>query len=218
LTFKIFEPQEKDMTDQKRPAPVGEPIHEILGHRWSPRAFAPRAVEPEKLRSLFEAARWSASTMNSQPWFYIIAPKDTEPENFQRALDCLVELNQGWAKNAPVLGFSVARTNFEKNGQHNRHALHDTGGASANLGAEAAHLGLQVHQMGGIDQEKVRRAFGVPDEYEVVAGMAIGYPGDPESLPEALRQREVGPRQRKELDSFVFSGHWGQPSPLVAKR
>ena len=91
------------MTDNRRPAPVGEPIHEILSYRWSPRAFAPRAVEPEKLRSLFEAARWAASTGNSQPWFYIVAAKDSQPENFQRALECLVELNQGWAKNAPVL-------------------------------------------------------------------------------------------------------------------
>jgi nitroreductase len=205
------------MTDKTRPAPAGEPIHEILGHRWSPRAFAPRAVEPEKLRSLFEAARWAASTTNSQPWFYIVAPKATEPENFQRALDCLVELNQAWAKNAPVLAFSVARTTFERNGQPNRHALHDTGAASSNLSTEAANLGLQVHQMGGIDQEKVRRTFGVPDGYEVVAGIAIGYPGEPESLPEALRQREMGPRQRKALDSFVFSGSWGQPSPLVTK-
>jgi nitroreductase len=205
------------MTDKTRPAPVGEPIHEILSHRWSPRAFAARPVEPEKLRSLFEAARWAASTGNSQSWFYIVAPKDTEPENFQRALECLVELNQAWAKNAPVLAFSLARPSFE-NGKPNRHALHDTGAASANLCAEAASLDLQVHQMAGIDAEKVRRTFAVPEGYDVVAGMAIGYPGDPQSLLEPLRQREIGPRERKPLDSFVFSGSWGQSSPLVTKR
>jgi nitroreductase len=206
------------MTDSRRPAPVGEPIHEILSHRWSPRAFDARAVEPEKLRSIFEAARWAGSCANAQPWFFIVAPKSTEPENFQRALEGLVEQNQSWARNAPVLAFSVARMNFEQ-GDHkpNRHAFHDVGQATANLALEATNLGLQIHQMAGIDTEKVRRTFGVPEGYEVVAGMAIGYPGDPQSLPEQLRQREAGPRQRKPLDSFVFSGSWGQTSPLVSK-
>jgi len=205
------------MTDNRRPAPVGEPIHEILSHRWSPRAFDSRAVEPEKLRSLFEAARWASSCTNAQPWFFIVTDKHSDPENFQRALECLVELNQAWVKNAPVLAFSVARLNFE-NGKPNRHAWHDVGQASTNLAIEAAHLGLQIHQMAGIDPEKARQTFGVPEGYEVVAGIAIGYPGDPQSLPDALREREVGPRVRKPLDSFVFSGTWGQPSPLVTKR
>jgi nitroreductase len=206
------------MTDMKRPAPADEPIHEILRHRWSPRAFEPRPVEPEKLRRLFEAARWAPSTANSQPWFFIVADKYTDPENFQRALDGLVEQNRSWARNAPVLAFSVARLNFEQGDKPNRHALHDLGQAVANLAAEAASLDLQIHQMAGIDAEKVRRTFGVPDGYEVVAGMAIGYPGDPQSLPEQLRQRETGPRQRKALDSFVFSGSWGRPSPIVTNR
>ncbi len=205
------------MTDTVRPAPTDEPIHELLRHRWSPRAFDSRAIEPEKLRSLFEAARWASSCTNAQPWFYIVAAKNDDPEGFQRALEGLVELNQGWAKNAPVLAFSVARLNFE-NGKPNRHALHDVGAATANLSLEATSLGLQVHQMAGIDPEKVRRTFGVPEGYEVVAGFALGYPGDPQSLPEPLRQRETGPRVRKPLDSFVFSGSWGQPSPLVTKR
>jgi nitroreductase len=205
------------MTDKRRPAPVGEPIHEILSHRWSPRAFDNRAVEPEKLRSLFEAARWASSCTNAQPWFFIVADKHSDPESFQRALECLVELNQAWVKNAPVIAFSVARLNFE-NGKLNRHAWHDVGQASTNLAIEATHLGLQIHQMAGIDAEKAQRAFGVPQGYEVVAGMAIGYPGDPQSLPDQLREREVGPRVRKPLDSFVFSGTWGQPSPLVIKR
>jgi nitroreductase len=204
------------MTDMRRPAPVNEPINEVLSHRWSPRAFDSRAVEPAKLRSLFEAARWAASCANAQPWFFIVAPRVSEPENFQRALECLVEQNQGWAKSAPVLGFSVARANFE-NGKPNHHAVYDVGAAAANLCAEAASLDLQVHQMAGIDAEKVRRTFGVPEGYDVMAGMALGYPGDPQSLPEPLRQREIAPRVRKPLDSFVFSGSWGQASPLVAR-
>lgn len=189
-------------------AETSAPIHDVLRHRWSPRAFDSRPVEPEKLRSLFEAARWAASSFNAQPWFFIVATKN-DPENFKRVLECFVEFNQGWAKNAPVVALSVAGLKFEHNGQPNRHAFHDVGQAAANLALQAAALGLQIHQMAGIDPEKARKIFKIPEGYEAVAGIAIGYPGDPDSLPEQLRKRELEPRSRKPLSSFVFTGDWG---------
>jgi len=202
------------MNELKRPAETSAPIHDILSYRWSPRAFDSRAVEPEKLRSLFEAARWAASSYNAQPWSYIVAAKDNR-ENFERVLESFGEFNQNWAKHAPVLALSVARLRFEHNGQPNRHALHDVGQASANLAAQASALGLQIHQMAGIDPEKARKIFGVPEGYEVVAGIALGYPGDPASLPNELRERELARRERKPLDSFVFTGGWGKTSRIV---
>lgn len=204
------------MTSSARPASVSAPIHEIISHRWSPRAFEDRAVELDKVRSLFEAARWAASSYNAQPWFFIVAAKD-DPENYKRVLDCFVEFNQGWAMNAPVLAISVARTTFE-DGRTNRHALHDVGQAAASLAIEATALGLQVHQMAGIIPEKARQVFGIPEGYEAVAGIALGYPGDPASLPGQLKDRELAPRSRKPLDSFVFTGKWGETSPLVAAK
>jgi nitroreductase len=202
------------MSARQKPAPTAAPIHEILSHRWSPRAFEPRAVEPDKLRSLFEAARWAASSYNAQPWFFIVGTKD-DPANFQRVLDCFVEFNQGWAKHAPVVALSVARLKFEHNGQPNRHAFHDVGQAAANLALQAAALGLQIHQMAGIEPEKARATFAIPDGYDAVAGIALGYPGDPASLPDSLRERELAPRQRNPLSSFVFTGTWGTASPIV---
>jgi nitroreductase len=196
-----------------RPASVSSPIHEIISHRWSPRAFENRAVEPEKLRSLFEAARWAASSYNAQPWYFIVATKD-DAENYKRILDSFVEFNQGWAANAPVIAISVARTTFD-DGRPNRHAFHDVGQAAANLAVEATALGLQVHQMAGIIPDKARQIFGIPEGYEAVAGIALGYPGDAEVLSEPLKQRELAPRSRKALDSFVFTGKWGEPSAMV---
>src|SRR5690348_14545280 len=108
----------------RKPAQTNEPIHEVLTERWSPRAFDPRPVETEKLRALFEAARWAASCYNAQPWFFVVATKD-DAVNFQRVLSTLWDVNQGWAKNAPVIGFSAARLKFEHNGQPNRYAFHD---------------------------------------------------------------------------------------------
>lgn len=205
------------MTSSTRPAPSAEPIHDLVSHRWSPRAFADRPVEPEKLRSLFEAARWASSSFNAQPWFYIVATKD-DPANYNRVLQCFVEFNQGWAKNAPVVALSVARLKFEHNGEANRHAFHDVGAASAGLALQATSLGLQVHQMAGILPEKAREIFKIPEGYEAVAGMALGYPGDPESLPEPMKHRELAPRERKPAETFVFTGEWGKPSPIVAKK
>jgi nitroreductase len=202
------------MLSQQKPALTSAPIHEIIRQRWSPRAFENRAVEPEKLRALFEAARWAASSFNAQPWFFIVATKG-DPENFKRVLDSFVEFNQGWAKNAPVVGLTAAGLKFLHNGEPNRHAYHDVGQAATSLALQAAALGLQAHQMAGILPDKAREIFDIPAGYDAVAGFALGYPGDPSSLPDQLRERELAPRERKPLASFVFTGKWGNMSPVV---
>jgi nitroreductase len=190
------------------------PVHDLVRLRWSPRAFADRPVEPEKLRSLLEAARWAPSSYNEQPWAYLVARRE-EPEAFARLLSVLVEFNVTWARRAPVLMLSVAKLHLARNGQPNRHAFHDVGLASANLITQATAMGLFVHQMAGIQVEKAREVFVIPEGWEPVAGIALGYLGEPNSLPQALRDRELEPRSRKPLREFVFSDHWGQTSALV---
>ena len=205
------------MTALKKPAETSVPVHDLIRHRWSPRAFDGRPVEPEKLRSLFEAARWAASSYNAQPWFFIVGTKD-DPKNYEKVLESFVEFNQGWAKSAPVVALSVARMKFEHNGAANSHAFHDVGQAAANLALQATALGLQVHQMAGILPDKARELFAIPEGYDAVAGFAIGYPGDPNTLPDKLREQEHAPRSRKALESFVFTGKWGQISPIAARK
>jgi nitroreductase len=195
-------------------ADTTHPIESLLQRRWSPRAFANRPVEPEKLLSLWEAARWSASCANQQPWYFIVATQEDEAE-YTRLLSCLRENNQQWASCAPVLMVSVAKLSFDMNGQPNRYAFHDVGLAVANLIVQATALGLYVHQMAGFYPEKVRELYGVPEDFEPVAGIVLGYPGDAVTLPEDLQQRELAPRVRRPLETFVFQGAWGQISPLV---
>ena len=162
------------------PATNDFPIHELLQRRWSPRAFSEKQVPPEVLRSLFEAARWAASCFNDQPWAYLVAPKEN-PEEFARLASVLMEGNAVWASRAPVLALSLARTSFQQNNQPNRHAMHDLGAASASLTLEATARGLAVHQMAGFFADKARDLFRIPDGWEPMAAIAIGYPGDPDS-------------------------------------
>jgi len=193
------------------------PIHELLRERWSPRAFADRMVEPEELRSLLEAARWAPSSFNEQPWSFIVATKQ-HPGEYERLLSCLVEGNVRWAQHAPVLMLSVAKLAFERNQKPNRHAFHDVGLAVENLVIQGMALGLFVHQMAGFHADRALEMYGIPEGYDPVAAMVIGYLDDPGRLPDDLREREVAPRFRKPLESFVFSGQWGQPSPLVHEK
>jgi nitroreductase len=190
-----------------RTAATDHPIHELFARRWSPRALAPKPVPAALLRSLLEAARWAASAFNEQPWRFIVARREDEDE-FDTMLDCLVEGNRTWARNAGVLILTAARATYTHNDRPNRHAWHDLGQAAAHMALQATELGLVVHQMAGILPDKARQIYGVPDGYDVVTGIAVGYPGDPGDLPEALREMETSPRKRKPQAETVYRGAW----------
>jgi nitroreductase len=198
-------------------AVADHPILKLLAERWSPYGFEDRPVPEADLRSLFEAARWAASSYNEQPWNYLVATREDAPE-FERLLSCLVEANQAWAKAAPVLALGVVSLQFAKNKQDNRAAVHDLGLAAGNLSVEATARGLSVHQMIGILPDRAREIYQIPEHFEAWTAMAIGYKADPARLPDALKERDLAPRQRRPLGKFVFTGRWGQPSPLVLKR
>ena len=203
-----------DIEKLKQAAAV-EGVPEIILKRWSPRAFADKPVTSADLKAVFTGAQWAASSNNEQPWRYIVGQRgDEHGSTYSLILGTLVEFNQIWAKSAPVLILSVARTTFAKNGKPNRHALHDTGAASANLALTATALGLHTHSMAGFEPEKARAAFSIPPEFEAVAVTALGYFGDPEALEGVLHEREIEPRQRKPLSEIVFAGTWEKAAGL----
>ncbi len=190
------------------------PVHELIAGRWSPYSFDNRQVEAEDLRSLFEAVRWAPSSYNEQPWRYIIATKE-EPEEFERMLSCLLEANQVWAREAPVLALGIAKLNFDYKDKPNRAAIHDLGLAAGNLLFEATARGIYVHQMIGILPDKAKEIYKIPEGYEVMTGIAIGYAGDPDKLPDDLKERDMARRPRKPIKELIFSGKWGSVSSLV---
>lgn len=193
-----------------QPAPTDHDVHELIRTRRSPLAFASKPVGDAELRALLEAARWAASCYNEQPWRFIVARREHTAQ-FEQLLSCLVETNQVWAKHAGVLMLSVASMAFALNGKPNRHAYHDVGLAAAQLTTQATALGLGVHQMAGFSPDRARELYAIPAGFEPVAALAIGYPGNPDDLPETLRQRELGERKRRPQAEFAFTGTWGQP-------
>jgi nitroreductase len=180
-------------------------IHELLARRWSPRAFSSRPVEPAKLTQLFEAARWAPSSYNAQPWSFIVATRE-DAEGYNRLLSTLVDANRQWAQHAPVLILAVAKLDYNHVARSNRHALYDLGQAVANLTVQATSLGLHIHQMGGFDSRTARELFAIPEGYEPVSVLALGYQIAPPADPAA--------RTRKPLTDFVFSGRWGTAASL----
>lgn len=197
-----------------KPAPVRHPVNDLVRHRWSPRAFSNQPVAPEVLRSLFEAARWAPSSNNEQPWAFLVTTREDQ-ESHAGMLSTLVEFNQAWAKHAPVLAIAVSQLAFARTGKPNRNAFYDTGAAVANLSFEATSRGLFVHQMAGFDPHKAIELLEIPSGWEPIAAFVIGYPGEPAFLPDPLRERELGPRERKPLESFVMGGHWGHSAAFL---
>lgn len=194
----------------EKPAPADRPILDLLARRWSTRAFSDRSLDRNALASLFEAARWAPSSGNGQPWSYLVATQD-DPAEHERLASVLTPGN-AWARKAPVLALSIAT--LHRADKPNRTALHDLGLANENLVIQAVSMGLAVHMMAGFHVEMAREVFEIPVNHDPHAMMAIGYPGDPESLPEDLRAKDIAPRQRKPVREFVFSGKFGQPAGL----
>ena len=197
-----------------KPAVTSTPVHPLIRDRWSPRAFADHLVPRDTVVAVLEAGRWAASSNNGQPWRWIVATKD-DPGAHAKAVACFSPRNQRWVSHAPVVMFVCARRTFEANGNPNPHSWYDAGAAAAQIGLQATALGLVVHQAAGIDRDKVRAEYGVPEDVDVCAGLALGYQGDPDLLPEELPGREREPRKRKPLGELVFSNVFGTPAKLV---
>ena len=187
--------------------PVEHDILPALRTRWSPYAFdSERDVAEEDLRAVFEAARWAMSSYNEQPWRYVVGVRGRSDEVRERVLSSIVEGNTPWARFAPVLALGLYRPDFTKNGKPNAAARHDLGAASAILTVEAAARGIMVHQMIGIDPERAREAFELPDSVVPLTALAIGYHGENPELDASYAGRDDRERTRKGLDEIVIAG------------
>ena len=187
----------------ERSSGIEYPVAADIAARKSTRAYSNRPVDDAHIRSLFEAVRWAPSSTNEQPWMYIYATPQQQELRDKMNL-ALNDSNRIWSDAAPLLVLAMTRRTFFRNGTVNAHAEYDLGGANAFLSLQAVHLGLQVRQMAGFSKEIVIRELNIPDGFDPVVIIAIGYPGNAEQLPEKLRQRELAPRERFRQEGFVM--------------
>lgn len=197
-----------------RAAPAMFPIHELLASRWSPVGFDRRPVEPHKLQSMLEAARWAPSSRNGQPWRFVVGIRGQD-DTFDRLADCLAGRNREWAPVAPVLILAVAMTVWPLSGKAHVHAMHDVGLATENLLLQGFACGLHCHPMGGFDAARVTELLGMPEDARPTTMIAVGYRGGTDHLSESLGRNDEQPRVRRPLSETVYGGRWGSAHPLV---
>jgi len=184
-------------------------VHQLISERKSIRAFSEKEISDEILLILLEAARLAPSSMNEQPWRFIIAKKENKV-SFDRMLNCLNESNRNWAKHAAVLIMTVANKNLSSLNRPNAYAWHDVGLAIGNMSLQAMSMDIFLHQMGGFNSENARKTFDIPENFEPVSIIALGYKGNPDSLPEPLRERELKTRTRLPLTDLVYINNFGE--------
>jgi nitroreductase len=198
----------------QKPAVTTAKLHPVLKSRWSPRAFANEPIDDSLIISMLEAARWAPSASNEQPWSFILGKKGDE--TYQKIFDTLVEFNQLWAVEAPVLIMACGRIMSTKNpGKPNATYQYDLGQAVAHLTFQAAADGLIVHQMAGFDATKAAEFFFLPDEIKAITVIAVGTFGDPEKLHPNLKKLEFNPRERRPLAESLFAGKYGESAPIA---
>ena len=180
-------------------------INPLILNRWSPRSMTGEELDDDILMTLFEAARWAPSSFNNQPWRFIYAKRNTE--HWDRFLSLLLEGNRLWAKNAAVLVVVVSRKTFEYDEKPSITHQFDAGATWENLALEASSRGLVTHGMEGFDYEKARRDLQIPDNFSVMAMIAIGKRGPKENLPPKLQEKEF-PNNRKPLEEIVMQGRF----------
>lgn len=187
------------------------PIDKTFIDRWSPRAFTGEAIPENVLCTAFEAARWSPSSGNSQPWRFIFVKKGA-PE-WEKFVSFMVSGNQVWAQNASALVVLLSKKDNEANGKVSDLISHsfDAGAAWMSMAMQLTKDGWAAHAMGGINHEIIRTSLEVPANYAIEVMIAVGKVGDKSKLPEALQTREV-PNDRKMLDTVSseakFKAEW----------
>jgi YbgC/YbaW family acyl-CoA thioester hydrolase len=183
-------------------------FYRLIAARRSLRAYSPRPVEPAKVERMLEAARWSPSCANRQPWRFVVVAGEASS---RAAVEGALDPGNSWARQAPVLIVAGARREDGAVVESREYFLHDTGMALMSLIFRGVDQGLLVHPMAGWKEAPLRDALGLPCDFVPQAVVAVGYPGKPEELAEATRKKDERPRVRKPTGEIAFDQRWGEP-------
>ena len=194
-------------------------IIEALGRRRARRAFDPRPIPDDVENALWQAVLVAPSQGNTQPT-RVLVPRSEETR--AALVASLSEGNRGWAPVAPLLAAiaSIPSHDFTvKNSDGSERELwaFNAGIAVGNLMAQATAMGLVAHPMGAFDEVGVRDAFCAPDDLRILVVVAIGYPGEVDSLPPDLQTKEVAGQDRLPIENLVAEDRWTPEHGISAR-
>ena len=177
-------------------------LAEVFVKRHSGKNFKTTGVTEEQYAALIQSARWAPSSYNDQPWNFIFCDRYKNPEAYQKVVDSLY--GQDWVENVPLFAIAVVRPAFRYNQQENDWALYDTGAAALSMSLQATEMGLMAHQIGGFDREEIQQEFHLPEGFQPIAILAIGYEDT------SVDSSEEEPRTRYPINENFFYGQWGR--------
>lgn len=177
-------------------------LSEIFIKRHSGTNFEPMELTEDHYEALIQSARWTPSSYNDQPWNFIFCDRCRNPEAFAKVMDSIY--GQDWVENVQLFVITIARHNFLYNQKENEWALYDTGAAALSMSLQASEMGLMAHQIGGFDREEIQNEFNLPDGFEPITLIAIGYENT------AHDSSDEEPRTRYPIENNFFSGEWGR--------
>lgn len=156
-------------------------LHPLLASRWSPVEFHPaHEASVNEVESLLEAARWTPSAGNSQPWVFIVGFRGDAVH--ERLIGQLAGSSARWAPTASLLVANLAhRFVADTNGEmeYSEFALYDLGQAVAHMTVQARAMGWQVRQFRAFDRDGIAAEFAVPPHFEVTSMSAFGVEPNP---------------------------------------
>lgn len=172
-------------------------IVDVVTGRRSIRRFEARTIEEEKLNIILEAARWAPSWANTQCWEIIVVRDTALHKSLTELLSPKNPATLAVANGPVTLAICAAtrKSGFYKGEQSTKFAdwfMYDLGLITQTICLTAHSLGLGSVIVGHFDHDRTRDLMQLPEGYEVVALLPMGYPDHAPSAP-----------RRRELDEFV---------------
>lgn len=178
----------------------------LFFRRYSKRSYLNTPVPDDSLMRVLEAARWAPSCSNNQPWRFVVVREAGRLTAFREALS----RGNHWARTAPILIAVAARHEDDcvRGDDAMRYHLFGCGLAVENLLLASVEEGLMAHPMAGYNAPAVRAALDIPEEYNVVTVIALGYEGPIDLLDERTRAKDEKNRVRKPFEETVAWDFW----------
>jgi nitroreductase len=177
-------------------------VLQAIKNRRSIRKFTEQPVSEEVLQQLLEAVQWAPSWANTQCWELVVVKDPAQREKLQATMGKGNPATKAIVS-APLLIVLCGKLN--ESGYYKGQIttkfgdwfLYDLGIAGQTLHLACQGLGLGMVTVGLFDQDAAAKVLGVPEGYELVAMMPIGYP-----------DQDPKPPKRKEISDFTHHDRW----------